>query len=119
MKIHLHTFEEMIDQRPFDLVADDGILEGIQYRVEANALVDGAVCLLTKMPEECRLVVKVKTVHNLVGESYKTVDGVDWIPKGPVEAPDSNRKGSAVRSGRASAARDGDFVKERFHSFGG
>ena len=56
------------------------LLKGVQDGVEADALVDGAVGVRLEPVEEFALVEVVKGVHDFIGKTNKTVDGIDGFP---------------------------------------
>src|SRR5690606_9911397 len=77
VQVHFHRPEKGRHVGPVDAVLVHSLLKSVQYGVETHPLIEGAVCVLFKLPQQARFVISVKTIHDLVGNAHKTVHGRD------------------------------------------
>ena len=66
------------------------LLEAVQDRVDADAFTDGEEGFTLEPGQQPLLIVVVMRVDYLVGESYKSIDRVDWSSQFLTETTYSN-----------------------------
>jgi hypothetical protein len=77
----------------------DNFLKCLQNGIQADAVFQGRVGILTKTVEQFGFIILVKGIHDLVGKAHEAVDPVDRGPQWFVEYPNAHTEAGAVTFG--------------------
>ena len=76
-QVHGHAAQEGLDVLAIDRIPAHRVLETVKDRVQADAFIDRAPCVGGETLEQFALVMRVERVHDLVGETHESVNGMD------------------------------------------
>jgi hypothetical protein len=107
--------QELYDQLVIYAVFADGILEGVQDRVQANALFDRVKTIGFKLRQQFPFVIVMETVYDLVGKPDKAINRINRLMQLFIQEADSHGKTGTVTPGRQFTAFSGKAVKFFFH----
>ena len=84
----------------------------MQYRVQTDFLLDGTHGILPEALEQLSLGMSVKSIHNFIGKTHKTVNTADGCSETLVEHAYPQRKRGGIPSGDQAAALKAGFVEK-------
>src|SRR5690606_17716583 len=115
-KVCSHAFQKAVNQLHFYFVLMHYRLETIEYRVHADATLNGFISFVLKLIQQFFFVVLMKRVNYLVGKTYKAVNSIYRLVKFLVEAVDAKGKTGTISTCSNFTGLKGHFVKKRFHN---
>lgn len=90
-------------------------LKAMEDRIEADALLNSRVRLQFKLRQQILFLMIMKAIYNLIGESNKSVNIIDWCAQISMQHADGTAERSAVSLSSDLTAFLADIVKEADH----
>jgi hypothetical protein len=83
LQIHFHAFQEGHNQLVIDVVLINNLLEGVQNWIQANSPFNGDEGIILEFFQQGLFVEIMEGIHNLIGKTYKSVNGLNgWAQFG-------------------------------------
>src|SRR4051812_46924374 len=79
-----------------DVILINHLLKRMDNRISTDASLNGAKCFVTEIGYQFLLIIIMKSIHNFVGIAYKTIDGINRIPKAFIESFNTESERGAV-----------------------